>query len=191
MENNIKFLILYSLFCFFYFLLSIAASTYYPFAFYDEALVVLILGVIYAAANHARWVFLLSSAIGYFTAVATIWSINVSVGSSFKTINLLAFIILPGQELIYRVMEQQRQLRKEKEALAKDLEKSLDNVRKLCELLPVCSMCNRLRTDEETWHKFENFLRKDLNAEIVAGVCEDCMQEIIGDFSTDENDELQ
>ncbi|MBZ0256975.1 hypothetical protein K8I31_12990, partial [bacterium] len=67
------------------------------------------------------------------------------------------------------------------------LERTLDKVRRLSEILPMCGVCNQLRTDEEAWGKFEGFLKDELNVELIHGVCEKCLHEMMEDISIEKN----
>lgn len=55
----------------------------------------------------------------------------------------------------------------------------LEDISELTELksiIPICSYCKRIRTDEEYWSEVEEFLRQHLDADLSHGICPECYQ---------------
>lgn len=47
-------------------------------------------------------------------------------------------------------------------------------IRRLQELLPICSYCRRIRDDKDYWHKIENYIQAQTGSVFSHGVCPDC-----------------
>ena len=110
--------------------------------------------------------------------------------SAIRTAGIVLIGVGLAQEIIFRNARTQRQLKDEKAAIAKRLEQTLDKVRRLSEILPMCGVCNQLRTDDKTWSKFESFLKEELQVELIHGVCENCLREMMDDITIDKNADL-
>lgn len=55
------------------------------------------------------------------------------------------------------------------------LEDALANVKRLRGLLPVCSYCRRIRTDEDSWQQIEVYVSEHSEAEFSHGICPSCL----------------
>ena len=57
-----------------------------------------------------------------------------------------------------------------------ELQDSLEHVKTLQGLLPICMHCKSIRTDEESWEKIENYIADHSDAEFTHGLCPECLQ---------------
>jgi CheY-like chemotaxis protein len=63
-------------------------------------------------------------------------------------------------------------------ALAKrvrDLEESLAHVKTLQGILPICMHCHKIRDDNESWQRIENYVQEHTDAQFSHGLCPDCL----------------
>jgi hypothetical protein len=60
------------------------------------------------------------------------------------------------------------------------LEKSLDNLKILEGMLPICAACKRIRTSDEKWHVIETYIRERTHATFTHGMCPDCAKKKYG-----------
>lgn len=67
-----------------------------------------------------------------------------------------------------------RALAKENASLVTELRESLANVKTLAALVPVCSWCRKLRSDEGFWTGLEEYLATHADAQVTHGICPDC-----------------
>jgi PAS domain S-box-containing protein len=75
----------------------------------------------------------------------------------------------------------ERQRAKEKmERLIRDLMDALDKVKTLRGLLPICSSCKKIRSDENYWQNIETYIEEHSDASFTHGVCPACMQKLYG-----------
>ena len=76
-----------------------------------------------------------------------------------------------------------RRLFDEKERLNHELRMTLDEVRELKGLLPICASCKKIRDDEGYWHEIERYVGSRSKAEFSHGICPDCMRKLYPEFS--------
>ncbi len=56
-----------------------------------------------------------------------------------------------------------------------DLEKAITEVRKLKELLPICSYCKSIRDDKDYWHQIEEYIHTETGTDFTHGICPKCL----------------
>ena len=85
---------------------------------------------------------------------------------------LLLFICLTlaASLLIQRTWSRQQ-------ATQRDLERLLAEVKTLGGLLPICSVCKKIRDDKGYWNQIESYLRDRTDAEFTHGICPECAAE--------------
>ena len=82
---------------------------------------------------------------------------------------------------IARDISEQKKFEREKEQLIAELEKSLNNVKTLSGLLPICANCKKVRDDKGYWSKIESYIEQHSEAKFSHGMCEECAEELYGD----------
>lgn len=65
----------------------------------------------------------------------------------------------------------------ERERLVSDLQSALVEIRVLQEILPICSYCRKIRSDNDYWVTVESYIAEHSNSTFSHGVCPDCMHE--------------
>lgn len=63
---------------------------------------------------------------------------------------------------------------KQQEKLIEDLQKALSEVKQLSGMLPICSICKKIRDDKGYWNQIEAYIRDHSNAEFSHSICKDC-----------------
>lgn len=71
-------------------------------------------------------------------------------------------------------------LREEQSRLIRELQDSLETVRTLRGLLPICSACKKIRNEEGGWEQVELYVRSHSEAEFSHGICPECAQRLYG-----------
>jgi signal transduction histidine kinase len=66
----------------------------------------------------------------------------------------------------------------ERQKLLTQLEKSLEEIKELEGLVPMCAWCKKIRDDRGYWEKVETYIEKSTRAAITHGICPDCLQKI-------------
>ena len=70
----------------------------------------------------------------------------------------------------------------EKEAVIVELQKALDDVKKLSGMLPICASCKKIRDDEGYWHQVEVFIRDNSEVEFSHGICPECFIKLYPEY---------
>lgn len=58
-----------------------------------------------------------------------------------------------------------------------ELQATLDNVRQLRGLLPICAYCKRIRDDRNYWQRVEVYVSEHTDATFTHGICPSCLEE--------------
>jgi len=84
------------------------------------------------------------------------------------------------------------QMRKKAEnknlVLIAELQRALNEVKKLSGLLPICASCKSVRDDNGYWSQVEVYLEQNSDAEFSHGLCPDCVQDLYPDLDIDLDD---
>lgn len=65
----------------------------------------------------------------------------------------------------------------ERERLIQQLERALQEVKKLSGLLPICASCKKIRDDQGGWHRIETYISSHSEALFTHGLCPHCLNE--------------
>jgi len=84
--------------------------------------------------------------------------------------------------MLERKIQQQN---REKDELIAKLQEALENVKKLSGLIPICSNCKKIRTDEGYWKQIEGYISEHSEARFSHGICPDCAKKIYTEFLKD------
>ena len=63
-----------------------------------------------------------------------------------------------------------------------ELQEALSRVRQLQGLLPICSYCKRVRSDEDYWEQIDTYVSQHSDAQFSHGICPSCMDRAMKDF---------
>ena len=86
------------------------------------------------------------------------------------------------RELKKEIRKRER-LKKKQEELIRELKESMDKVKTLSGLLPICASCKKIRDDNGYWTQIENYIRDHSEAEFTHGFCPACVKKLYGDIS--------
>jgi len=64
----------------------------------------------------------------------------------------------------------------ERERLVTELQAALAEVKSLQAILPICSYCRKIRSDENYWLTVENYVAEHTNSRFSHGICPSCME---------------
>lgn len=68
-----------------------------------------------------------------------------------------------------------KQAEEERERLILQLQDALTNIKTLRGLLPICSLCKKIRDDTGYWNQIESYIRKYSTADFSHGICPECL----------------
>ncbi len=73
------------------------------------------------------------------------------------------------------------QMNKTLEAKNKQLNDSLEEIKTLRGILPICAQCKKVRDDEGYWNQIEGYIERHSDASFSHGLCPECMDKLYGD----------
>ncbi|MCF7858120.1 MAG: response regulator [Candidatus Cloacimonetes bacterium] len=81
-----------------------------------------------------------------------------------------------GTFVIYKDITERKKVEKERKELIIKLKKTLDEVKTLEGMIPICSHCKKIRDDSGFWGNVEHYIAKHSNVDFSHGICPDCLQ---------------
>ncbi|MBN1892984.1 response regulator [bacterium] len=85
-------------------------------------------------------------------------------------------------DLLFSTYEAVIQRNQELEKKNRELEQSLETIRALRGLIPICSHCKKIRNDEGYWQKLEEYIHENSEAEFTHGLCPDCEKSLYSKY---------
>ena len=79
--------------------------------------------------------------------------------------------------LVASLEKQRRHALRSLEEANKQLRTSLDEIKILRGILPVCSYCKQIKTEADTWVQMEKYIHEHSEADFSHGVCPDCLRQ--------------
>lgn len=71
-----------------------------------------------------------------------------------------------------------------------DLKGSLDEIRILRGIIPICSACKKVRDDQGAWKQIESYIRDHSEAQFSHGICPDCAHRLYPDYHDTKNNDF-
>jgi PAS domain S-box-containing protein len=106
-------------------------------------------------------------------------------GSHFFTDARGALIFYDNQECLLAVIRdvtEKKAAEMEREKLIEELQKALDEIKKLQGILPICSHCKQIRDDKGYWSQIESYIGAHSEAKFSHGICPDCAKKLYPEF---------
>jgi PAS domain S-box-containing protein len=85
-----------------------------------------------------------------------------------------AFGDLVGIIESYNDITERKRLEQDKQRLIDELRASLEQVKQLKGMLPICPSCKQVRDDKGYWEQIESYLQEHAEVEISSSLCPDC-----------------
>lgn len=57
----------------------------------------------------------------------------------------------------------------------KELQKALDHIQTLQGIIPICSHCHKIRNDQESWERIDDYIEQHSKAKFSHSVCPECL----------------
>ncbi len=86
-----------------------------------------------------------------------------------------------GRVWSFRDVTEKIQVQKEREGLIAKLQNTLDELKILRGILPICSSCKKIRDDKGYWNQIESYISHHSSAEFSHGICPECSDRLYGD----------
>lgn len=84
---------------------------------------------------------------------------------------------------VARDVTETRRAAEEREELIGELQQAIAEVKSLREIIPICSYCRKVRDDDDFWHHVEAYIHAHTGSRFSHGVCPDCHDHLLRDFS--------
>ena len=110
-----------------------------------------------------------------------IWFLSQPIaGSSIWIAALIpALIAPPFSYFIIDLLNQLDQSEYERSKLVSELQEALGRIEVLDGLLPICSSCKKIRTDDDNcWQQLEDYIASHLEVNFTHGICPDCARNL-------------
>lgn len=82
---------------------------------------------------------------------------------------------------IARNITRRRLIQNEREILVRDLKNALTKIKTLKGLIPICSVCKKIRDDQGYWSLIESYIETHSNAAFSHGMCPECSDHLYGE----------
>ena len=123
----------------------------------------------------------------------SVFTITLS-GFSFLMRPLAGKILLHSSELEEKIQEktsalekeisERKKSEKEKEEIIRELENAISKIKKLQGLLPICSVCKKIRDDSGYWKQLETYISENSEAGFSHGLCPECYEKAMEDVKS-------
>ena len=85
--------------------------------------------------------------------------------------------------LLLRQQETEKELEKIVADRTNKLQRSLEEIKTLRGILPICSFCKKVRDDQGYWEQVDVYIRKYSEADISHSICPECMKKHYPDYN--------
>ena len=96
----------------------------------------------------------------------------------YVSIHFISFAMERVRSLVQQQMEQANveleRTNKEKEKLIAELQHSIDEIKTLQGILPICARCKKIRNDHGYWEQVDEYIHKHSNVEFSHSICPEC-----------------
>ncbi len=69
-----------------------------------------------------------------------------------------------------------------------DLNNAFSKIKRLQGIIPICSVCKKIRDDNGYWSQVERYIRDNSDADLTHGICPDCAKRLYPDIDLDDED---
>ena len=84
-----------------------------------------------------------------------------------------------GRKLIFcvcRDISERKAALREREELITRLQASLDEIRTLRQILPLCAICKKVRDDQGYWEQVDTYIVKHMATDVTHSLCPECLE---------------
>ena len=92
-----------------------------------------------------------------------------------------------GRIIVFRDITRRRRMEIEREGLISELQDTLDEVKTLSGLLPICANCKKIRDDKGYWHNVETYINEHSDATFTHGICPECVKKLYPEVNVEED----
>lgn len=93
-------------------------------------------------------------------------------------------------DLLFSTYEVVLQKNQELERKNEELRSSLETIKTLSGLIPICSQCKKIRKDDGYWQRLEEYIHEHSDAEFTHGLCPSCEDTIYSPYMSAEDENV-
>ena len=86
-------------------------------------------------------------------------------------------------DLLFSTYEAVVQKNKALEKINQELKQSLETIKRLQGLIPICARCKKIRNDKGYWQQLEVYIQNHSDAEFTHGLCPDCESKLYSKYT--------
>lgn len=142
----------------------------------------------------AGTVFAFGSKIDFFTSYSN--DLIIRFVPAYVTIYLLVFVMEKVRKLVQsRLKTSNIELEKtvgeleraniEKQRLIQELKETINEIKTLQGILPICANCKKIRDDKGYWEQVESYIQDRSEAQFSHSICPECVKKLYPDFKID------
>jgi hypothetical protein len=87
---------------------------------------------------------------------------------------MVSAMLINARKVHEKNLHELEQMDEENEKLIKELENKLGEVKNLRTILPICSICKKIRNDEGYWEKVEKYFHQHSGTMFSTSLCPEC-----------------
>lgn len=131
--------------------------------------------------NRSFWIFmfLMTSVISMVIVFVVLWNKSLRYQVKVRTRELSGYKV-HLEEMVEQRTAELTKINAELAAKNIELNKALSQVRTLGGMIPICSICKKIRDDHGYWEQIEEFIRNNSDAEFSHGICPECARKNYG-----------
>lgn len=89
--------------------------------------------------------------------------------------------VVEGLRMVLTDISDRKAIEREREALIKDLQEALSEIKTLKGIVPICSKCKKIRDDQGYWNILETFIQEHSEASFSHSICPECSDSLYGE----------
>lgn len=120
------------------------------------------------------------------------WMHKKKDGDNFPATVLLTKVSLSDNVFLQatvRDITEQKRMEKEKEDLIAELRATIQKVKTLTGLIPICANCKKVRNDSGFWDSVDVYIQKHTDADFSHSICPECMKKLYPAFPHEQSTE--
>lgn len=119
----------------------------------------------------------------FYTVLATMRILPQTISTEYAiplgfTLTLLLFALALADRIRTVELEYKAMLNRTVEERTRELTVAREDIKKLAELMPICSSCKKIRDDKGYWNQLESYLLKHTDLVFSHSICPDCAKEL-------------
>jgi len=87
-----------------------------------------------------------------------------------------------GTRVVLTDITLRKRVEQQRDKLISELKKSLDEVKILEGIIPICTSCKKIRDDSGYWNQVESYISSHSDAEFSHGICPECIEKLYPDL---------